>query len=673
MAEPPKTPRPHPVVVLVHTPDQQPLARALAKALRRMGRTRKRHITAVLSGRATPGQLARADHLLLLLSPGLDSDPGVGSALADWHETGPDRPVLLALVSGTLGWDKGLGRFGADSPVPQAARSAYSSEPGYADFSGLEGARTHSLSNDDFRRGTGQIASALYGLPARDQLDGDDIRGHQRRRRLRIAFLAIVPALAVVAALTVPQALHDSQEAARERKAARDAEQTAEENRRSAAARRLVNRAQKEDSDSPELRLLLAAQGFVLGDAQAGSVLHSLLRTYGEEKAPLGLLEGRTDADGAPLALGPDGGVLTGQGTYYAPGDWKPRTTVLPDQLEVLALSPGGRHAVVRTTRKIGSTVRVAGAEHRCAGPRDTAACTGVDLVDLTTGRAHPLPPEVSAARSGLSDMPTTTQRQPAGADFLPDIFSHDGAYLLSVGTLTHSLYVVPTLDPARVVTVGLPARPIAVQSLKDGTVSVLTEKTWLVLRPLDGRVVRRVELDVGGAQAAVVRPRAREVVLAKGGRLTFVAIGTGEERGSVDTGLALVQQLAVDPAEGTLVATGGGGGALVDAEDLGVVARGPWGVLGTSARFSGEADGPGIEASFTQDGSRVLMRPLIGESGWGSPVYIWDTDPLSWYRASCALAARTLTDEEWKKYVRLDQDVTHACTAGTLRRQPSR
>ncbi|QIQ06174.1 hypothetical protein [Streptomyces liangshanensis] len=658
----PQTPRPYPVVVLVHASDQRPMAQALAKALRRIGGTRKRRITAAPFGDATPELIARADHLLILLSPGLSGDPGVRSALADWRATAPDTPVLLALLSGTLGWDREHGRFSPDAPVPEELRDVYAAEPGYADFSRLSGPRAATLRDDDFRRGVGQIASTLYGLPARDQLDGDDIRDHQKRRRLRVAFLTIVPVLVIVAALTVPQVVHDSREAARDRQATRAAEQAAEANRRSAAARRLVNRARKEDSDSPELRLLFAAQAFVLGDTQAGSVLHSLLRAYGEEKAPLGLLQGRTDEDGVPVALGPDGGVLTGLGTYYAPAAWQPRRTALPDSPRVLALSPGGRHAAVHGTREIGDTVRVAGVEHRCAGQGGAGGCTSAELVDLTTGGSRPLPTEVSALRSGLSDEAGTTQGQPTGADFQPDVFSQDGKYLLSVGTLTDSVYAVPVQDPRRAVTVRLPGRPIAVQPLRDGTVSVLTESTLLAFRPQDGRVVRRVALDAKGVQAAVVRPRAGEVVLARAGRLTFVAIGTGEERGSVDTGLALVQQLAVDPGEGTLAATGGGGGALVDVKGLDVIARGPWGVLGTSARFAGEANGAGTEVAFTADGSRVVMRPLIGESGWGSPVYLWSTDPRSWYRASCALAARTLSDEEWKEYVRLDDDAPHAC-----------
>ncbi|MFJ6782873.1 hypothetical protein [Streptomyces yangpuensis] len=658
--------RPHPVVILVHAAEQRRLARALAAALRRIGRNRSRRITAVLFHDAPPALVERADHVLAVLSPELGADPDAVAALTTWKEASRG-PILLALASGSLGWDKHAGGFTTDSAVPEEVRDGYSGEPGYADFTTLRGPETYGMRDEDFRRGIGQIASTLYDLPARDQLDGEDIRAHARRRTRRRLIRIVVAVLALITVLAVPYALRGGQDAARDSRAAREAAKTAETNRRAAAAGRLVDRALKADADPPELRLLFAAQAYLLGDVQAGPALFTLLSRNDEKVPPLGKLPDRTESDGVPAAIGSDGGVLTGSGTYYPAGDWQPRKTKMPEQEEVLAVSPGGRHAVLLSTQSLGSSVTVDGSQHRCAGA-EGSVCTAAVLADLTRGTVEHLPLELSAVRSGLADVPATTPHQPAGAAFRPDVFTEDGAYLLSWGSLSSSLFVVPVADPARTVKVGLPAQPISVQPLKDGTVSVLTEHELLTVRPGDGSIGQRVSLDAREVTTAVLRPGSREVILARGGRLDVVGIGDGKLRGSVDTGLAGVQQLVLDPAERTLAATGGGGGAIVDAERLAVTGRGPWGVLGTSARFADEATGPGIEAAFTTDGSRVVLRPLMGESGWGSPVYIWPTDHRSWYREGCRLAARVLTDEEWRRDVDLDAKVQRACAPETLR-----
>ncbi|MEV7591960.1 hypothetical protein AB0O42_16870 [Streptomyces sp. NPDC089922] len=658
--------RPHPVVVLVHAAEQRLLAEKLAGALRRIGRNRSRRITAVLFHEATPALVERADHVLAILSPELGAEPDAVTALTTWQEASRG-PILLALASGSLGWDKDRGGFTADSAVPEPLRADYSGEPGYADLTTLKGPDTYAMSDADFRRGIGQIASTLYDLPARDQLDGEDIQAHERRRTRRLLTRILIVLLVLGTAVAIPYALSNSKDTARDSRAAREAAKAAEEKERAAAAGRLVDRALKPDADPPELRLLFAAQAFLLGDAQAGPALFTLLSRNDEKVPPFGKLPNRIESDGVPTVIGSDGGVLTTNGIYYAAGNWQPRTTKMPEKDTVLAVSPGGRHAVLLSTESLGSTVTVDGSRHRCAGAEGTV-CRAVVLADLTRGTVERLPLEVSALRSGLDGGPVTAPWQAAGPSFWPDVFTGDGSYLLSWGSLSGSLFVVPVADPARTVKVGLPAKPISIQPLKDGTVSVVTERELLTVRPGDGSITQRVPLDAREVMTAVLRPGAREVVLARAGRLDFVGTGDGKLRGSVDTGLAGIQQLVLDPAERTVAATGGGGGALVDVERLAVTGRGPWGVLGTSARFADEAHGSGIEAAFTTDGSRVVLRPLIGEAGWGSPVYIWPTDHRSWYREGCRLAARVLTEEEWRQYVNLAGKVQRACAPETLR-----
>jgi WD40 repeat protein len=48
----------------------------------------------------------------------------------------------------------------------------------------------------------------------------------------------------------------------------------------------------------------------------------------------------------------------------------------------------------------------------------------------------------------------------------------------------------------------------------------------------------------------------------------------------------------------------------------------------------------------LSPDGRRLLVTAANGEGA------IWDIDPGSWARRACALANRTLTREEWQRYL---------------------
>ena len=52
------------------------------------------------------------------------------------------------------------------------------------------------------------------------------------------------------------------------------------------------------------------------------------------------------------------------------------------------------------------------------------------------------------------------------------------------------------------------------------------------------------------------------------------------------------------------------------------------------------------VKIDLSSDGRRLLMTSASGEGA------VWDIDPKSWSRRACALANRTLTREEWKKFL---------------------
>ena len=54
----------------------------------------------------------------------------------------------------------------------------------------------------------------------------------------------------------------------------------------------------------------------------------------------------------------------------------------------------------------------------------------------------------------------------------------------------------------------------------------------------------------------------------------------------------------------------------------------------------------PWTTADFSPDGKQLLTTVI-----WG-PRIVWDVDPESWAQRACAIANRTLTQEEWDEFL---------------------
>jgi hypothetical protein len=48
----------------------------------------------------------------------------------------------------------------------------------------------------------------------------------------------------------------------------------------------------------------------------------------------------------------------------------------------------------------------------------------------------------------------------------------------------------------------------------------------------------------------------------------------------------------------------------------------------------------------LSADGTQLLV------TNWDGRAVIWDVDPASWRQRACALANRTLTLDEWEKFL---------------------
>jgi hypothetical protein len=69
----------------------------------------------------------------------------------------------------------------------------------------------------------------------------------------------------------------------------------------------------------------------------------------------------------------------------------------------------------------------------------------------------------------------------------------------------------------------------------------------------------------------------------------------------------------------------------------------------------AGSAGGVGSEPPLFVDGGRKLvittMSGVVYEGG-AVPVVRWDLDPESWVRSACAIANRSMTEDEWRLYM---------------------
>jgi WD40 repeat protein/tRNA A-37 threonylcarbamoyl transferase component Bud32 len=137
---------------------------------------------------------------------------------------------------------------------------------------------------------------------------------------------------------------------------------------------------------------------------------------------------------------------------------------------------------------------------------------------------------------------------------------------------------------------------------------------------------------DEGDALAVALSPDGRIVALGGFGRAVRLwDVGTGKLLHALDVGGARKLEFSRD---GRILAVVGNGASLWDVATG--VQIGP--TLNAGSRST--------ELDLSADGRRLLMT---GADGRGA---VWDVDPESWARRACALAHRTLTREEWERFL---------------------
>jgi len=157
-------------------------------------------------------------------------------------------------------------------------------------------------------------------------------------------------------------------------------------------------------------------------------------------------------------------------------------------------------------------------------------------------------------------------------------------------------------------------------------------------------RLIREIDLDAGPGDlfgnAIAFAPHGR-VVASSGVGDPFVHlwdVQSGELVRELEQNVGGVLMLEFSP-DGSLLAASGYGGPFVALLDVASGEKiGP--------RLTATAGGDRVMVDFSPDGRHLLQTHSNGTGA------VWDVDPASWARRACDLANRTLTHEEWEKFL---------------------
>lgn len=148
--------------------------------------------------------LDQSEWFIVLGSPEAAASKWVDREIEYWLKQRPLERILMVLTEGTMTWDAGQRAFDVhqSSAVPPRLIRAFADEPLYLNLVWAHNHTDLSLSHPRFRDAVAEIASALSGRP-KDELIGEDVRQHQRVRRLTwsaVAALSVLTVSSVVAA-----------------------------------------------------------------------------------------------------------------------------------------------------------------------------------------------------------------------------------------------------------------------------------------------------------------------------------------------------------------------------------------------------------------------------------------------------------------------------------------
>ena len=219
--------------------------------------------------------LDRSDWFIVLASPEAAASKWVDREIEYWLTRHPVERILIVLTEGTMTWDASPRAFDArtSSAVPPQLMHAFADEPLYLDLVWAHNETDLSLSHPRFREAVAGIASALSGRP-KDEMIGEDVRQHQRVRRLTRSAIVALSVLTISSIMAAGVAV-------RERDIAEAQRARAVQENRVATARQLAAQSKSimaRYADQLPLAVLLALESARIQPTAEGSqALHDTL------------------------------------------------------------------------------------------------------------------------------------------------------------------------------------------------------------------------------------------------------------------------------------------------------------------------------------------------------------------------------------------------------------
>lgn len=142
--------------------------------------------------------LESSEWFLLFASPESAASPWVRKEIEWWLGHRPPEKMLVVLTDGELVWKTAEKDFdwNATTAVPRLLSGTMADEPLYVDLRWAKKSEELSVRHSQFRAAILDLASPLHGRP-KDELDGEDVRQHRRRRRITWAAASLLVLLTV--------------------------------------------------------------------------------------------------------------------------------------------------------------------------------------------------------------------------------------------------------------------------------------------------------------------------------------------------------------------------------------------------------------------------------------------------------------------------------------------
>jgi WD40 repeat protein len=357
--------------------------------------------------------LQQSDFFILLASPRAATSEWVNREVAWWLGHRSIATLFIAVTESELAWSAASGDFEVDAhgPLPPALRGAFHEEPRWTDLRFAKQADQLALDHPQFSDSVADLAAALHGRP-KDEIIGEEVRQHQRLRRITRAVGATLALLAAAAATLGLVARAQRDQAIGQRRVARQQRDLAILQRNKAVSFALTTAAASQIRRRIDVSLLLSLEAYRLRPAAEtrGGMLSSL--EAAERSGASAILHGQRSGVWS-VAFSPDGRTLASASHDGMIRLWDVRTRKLVGRPLVgakgrdafsVAFSPdghtlaaGGGDGVVHlwdlgTQKRLGHVIFANGAVDSLAfspdgGTLASGGDAGVQLWNPTTGK----------------------------------------------------------------------------------------------------------------------------------------------------------------------------------------------------------------------------------------------------------------------------------------------